>query len=86
MKYNKYEKYTYLGFYILSFLKGIIEIFNKKDTSANGWFILAISFLFLSLFFKRIDIKQRNFFIFLTYMIAGCLIIVWIIKSYIIKT
>ncbi|MGV8138577.1 MAG: hypothetical protein AB2L20_25525 [Mangrovibacterium sp.] len=78
-----YKKYEYLVFWLLSFLHGVNEIFGKDYKNEHGWFVLAISFLFLSSFFKTVNIRQKKIFVFLSYVVAACFFMVWIFKSYV---
>jgi hypothetical protein len=57
-----YKLYKNLLFSILCFFSGTYALINEENRNFYGWFILAISFLFLSTFFeqKNMNRKQRK--------------------------
>ncbi len=86
MKIEEFHKtYKNLLFSILCFLSGIYTLINEENKNLLGWFILAISFLFLSTFFeqKNIKISQSKALIILSYAIAVILIFLGLYKLYV---
>nr|WP_319570577.1 hypothetical protein [uncultured Draconibacterium sp.] len=83
MKIEKtYKSYKNLLFAVLCFLSGIYTLTNEQYKSLYGWFILGISFLFLSTFWgqKKLNVFQRKLLVSTSYIIAIGLIILGLYK------
>lgn len=86
MKIEEFHKsYKNLLFSILCFLSGTYTLINEEDKNFYSWFILAISFLFLSTFFeqKKMNVSHRKALIILSYIIAVGLVLIGLYKLFV---
>ncbi len=80
---EKNLEYKYLLFFIICFLSGLVTLNKKEDKNFLGWFILAISFLFLSTFFEQniLSEKKRKGLKILNYIIAAGLVLIGLLQA-----
>lgn len=74
--------YKYLIFSVLCFLSGILTLINQGDGNFYSWFILALSFGFLEIFFEK-EIRNKEYrkvLIILSYAVAAGLLFYGIIR------